>query len=163
MATKIYSFSFLGLQTQLVEVEADISNGMPSFHIVGLGDASVQESRERVRSSGIAADPFFGPWGGYGARGFRRGYAFGFYDPWLAGPEVRSYTVYTSDIDLKIDNASTGQRLFEGQAQAVSSSNRLQALVPNLVDAIFTDFPGNSGETLRITIREDGKTVKPTD
>lgn len=126
-------------------------------------DYGVDNGRERVRSSGIAADPFFGPWGGYGARGFRRGYAFGFYDPWLAGPEVRSYTVYTSDIDLKIDNASTGQRLFEGQAQAVSSSNRLQALVPNLVDAIFTDFPGNSGETLRITIREDGKTVKPTD
>ncbi|MFU7527495.1 DUF4136 domain-containing protein [Qipengyuania sp. ASV99] len=123
-------------------------------------DYGVDNGRERVRSSGIAADPFFSPWGVYGARGFRRSYAFGFYDPWLAGPEVRSYTVYTSDIDLKIDNASTGQRLFEGQAQAVSSSNRLQALVPNLVDAIFTDFPGNSGETLRITIREDGKTVR---
>ncbi len=123
-------------------------------------DYGVDNGRERVRSTG-ANFGHFGPWGRVNRFGFRRGYAFGFYDPWLAGPEVRSYTVYTSDIDLKIDNTVTGERLFEGQAQAASRSNRLQRLVPNLVDAIFTDFPGNSGETLRITIREDGKSVKP--
>lgn len=126
-------------------------------------DYGVDNGRERVRTTGIAADPFFSPWGRYsrfGHVGFRRGYAFGFYDPWLAGPEVRSYTVYTSDIELKIDNASDGERLFEGSAQAVSRTNHLQKLVPNLVDAIFTDFPGSSGETLRITIRDDGKSVR---
>jgi len=126
-------------------------------------DYDVDNGRERVRTTGggFVGDPFWGPWGGFGGFGWRRNFAFGFYDPWLAGPQVRSYTVYTSGIDMKIDNATTGQRLFEGQAQAVSRSNRLQSLVPNLVNAIFTDFPGNSGETLRITIREDGKTVKP--
>jgi hypothetical protein len=126
-------------------------------------DYDVDNGRERVRTTGFAGDPFFGPWGGFGGFGFRRNFAFGFYDPFLAGPEVRSYTVYTSGVEMKIDNAATGQRLFEGQAQAVSRSNRLQSLVPNLVDALFTDFPGNNGETLRITIRDDGKTVKPTD
>ena len=45
----------------------------------------------------------------------------------------------------------------------MSRSNRLPRLVPNLVDALFTDFPGNSGETVRITIRDDEKTVRPTD
>ncbi|EAQ28133.1 hypothetical protein NAP1_11078 [Erythrobacter sp. NAP1] len=124
-------------------------------------DYGVDNGRERIRSNGLAGDPFFGPWGGFGGFGFRRAYAFGFYDPFLAGPQVRSYTVYTSDIDLKIDNTATGERLFEGSAQAVSRSNRLQSLVPNLVDAIFTDFPGSNGETLRITIKEDGKTVRP--
>lgn len=126
-------------------------------------DYDVDNGRERVRTTGFAGDPFFGPWGGFGGFGFRRSYAFGFYDPFLAGPEVRSYTVYTSGVEMKIDNAATGERLFEGQAQAVSRSNRLQSLVPNLVDALFTDFPGNNGETLRITIREDGKSVRPTD
>jgi hypothetical protein len=131
-------------------------------------DYGVDNGRERVRTTNIGAGfgrygrfgPW-GPWGRFGGFGFRRSFAYGFYDPFLAGPEVRSFTVYTSDIDLKIDNTVTGQRLFEGQAQAVSRSNRLQSLVPNLVDAIFTDFPGNSGEVLRITIREDGKSVKP--
>ena len=122
-------------------------------------DYGVDNGRERVRTTGTAFhDPFWGPWGrGYG---FRRGYAFGFHDPFLAGPEVRSYTVYVSDIDVKIDSTASGERLFEGRAQAASRTNRLQTLVPNLVDALFTDFPGNSGETLQITIREDGKSVR---
>lgn len=51
MAKKIYSCSFTGLKCQIVEVEADITNGLPAFNIVGLGDTSVHESRERVRSS----------------------------------------------------------------------------------------------------------------
>jgi hypothetical protein len=123
-------------------------------------DYRVDTGRERVRTDpgvGFAGGPWspWGPWGG----GFGR-WGFGFNDPWLAGPNVRSYTVYTSGIDLKIDRTADGQRLFEGKAEAVSRSNRLTRLVPNLVDAIFTDFPGNSGETLRITIRDDEKTVR---
>ncbi len=58
---------------------------------------------------------------------------------------------------MKIDRAADGERLFEGKAQALSRSNRLQALVPNLVEAMFTDFPGNSGETVRISVRDDGE------
>lgn len=50
MAKKIFSCCLTGLACQIVEVEADISNGMPVFAIVGLGDTSVQESKERVRS-----------------------------------------------------------------------------------------------------------------
>lgn len=40
-----------GLNCDLIEVEADISGGLSSFTIVGLGDASVQESKDRVRSA----------------------------------------------------------------------------------------------------------------
>jgi hypothetical protein len=127
-------------------------------------DYRVDNGREKVRTDlngvGYAGNPW-GPWGGWGG-GFGR-WGYGFNDPFFGGPNVRSYTVYTSAIDLKIDRAADGQRLFEGKAEAVSRSNRLPALVPNLVDAIFTDFPGSSGETVRITIREDEKTVRPAD
>ena len=127
-------------------------------------DYRVDGGRERVRTDlngvGFAGNPW-GPWGGWGGGYGRWGY--GFNDPFFGGPNVRSYTVYTSAIDLKIDRAADGQRLFEGKAEAVSRSNRLPTLVPNLVDAIFTDFPGSSGETVRITIREDDKTVRPAD
>ena len=37
--------------SKIIEVETDISQGLPSFSIVGLGDASVQEAKERVRSA----------------------------------------------------------------------------------------------------------------
>jgi len=105
-------------------------------------DYGVDNGRERIRTTGSAFhDPFFHPWYGFGHRGFYRSrfhrsrlrgaWGYGFYDPWFGGPEVRSYTVYTSGIDMKIDNTATGERLFEGKAQAVSSSNKLQYLVPN--------------------------------
>jgi len=125
-------------------------------------DYGVDNGRERVRTDpGVGfVDPYWGPWGRFGGF-YNRGWGYGFNDPFLGGPNVRSYTVYTSGIDVKIDRAADGQRLFEGKAEAVSRTNRLPNLVPNLVDAIFTDFPGSSGETLRITIRDDEKTVRP--
>jgi magnesium chelatase family protein len=48
---KIYSCLIQGLEGNLVEVEADIQRGMSAFTIVGLGDQSVQESKERIRSA----------------------------------------------------------------------------------------------------------------
>lgn len=136
-------------------------------------DYGVDKGRERIRSTGFR-DPFYDPWYGYGRRigyyptrrGYRLGYlpgrrwGFGFYDPWFGAEDVSSYTVYTSGIDMKIDNTATGERLFEGKAQAMSTSNRLQYLVPNLVEAMFTDFPGNSGETLRISIKPEETKVR---
>lgn len=127
-------------------------------------DYRVDNGRERVRTdfNGAAG---FGPWGRWGGWGGGFGaWGFGFNDPFFGGPDVRSYTVYTSGVEVKIDRRVDGQRLFEGRAEAVSRSNRLPRLVPNLVDALFTDFPGNSGETVRITIRDDNeKTVRAVD
>jgi hypothetical protein len=118
-------------------------------------DYGVDNGRERVRSTGFARDPFWGPWYGYGRIGYwgRRGpWGFGWYDPFFDTGGVESYTVYTSGIQMKIDRKADGARLFEGKAEADSSSNRLPYLVPNLVEAMFTNFPGNSGETVRITV-----------
>ena len=43
------SLSLLGIEAVAVEVEVDVSAGLPGFSIVGLPDAAVQEARERVR------------------------------------------------------------------------------------------------------------------
>jgi len=119
-------------------------------------DYGVDNGRERVRSTGFGRDPFWSPWYGYGRMGYwgypRGMWGYGWQDPWFGGPDIDSYTVYTSGIDLKIDRRADGQRLFEGKAEAVSTSNRLPYLVPNLVEAMFTGFPGNSGETVRISV-----------
>ncbi|MFH0804952.1 MAG: YifB family Mg chelatase-like AAA ATPase [Patescibacteria group bacterium] len=50
MSAKVLSASITGLEAKLVEVEADLSRGLPKFFIVGLPDAAVQEARERVRA-----------------------------------------------------------------------------------------------------------------
>lgn len=51
MAIQIISATHDGLDGVLINVEVDINKGIPSFNIVGLPDASVKESRERVRSA----------------------------------------------------------------------------------------------------------------
>lgn len=45
------SGAYLGIQAYAVTVETDVSHGLPQFNVVGLPDASVKESRERVRSA----------------------------------------------------------------------------------------------------------------
>ncbi|MBR3149776.1 MAG: YifB family Mg chelatase-like AAA ATPase [Eubacterium sp.] len=51
MFAKIKSEGIYGINTFDVTVEADISSGLPRFDVVGLPDAAVKESRERVRAS----------------------------------------------------------------------------------------------------------------
>src|SRR5574337_1514560 len=51
MLAKVSSCAVVGLDGALVDVEVDISNGMPGFTIVGLPDTAIQESRERVRAA----------------------------------------------------------------------------------------------------------------
>jgi magnesium chelatase family protein len=51
MLAKVISCAIVGLEGVIVEVEVDISPGLPSFTVVGLPDAAVQEARERVRAA----------------------------------------------------------------------------------------------------------------
>ena len=117
----------------------------------------VDKGHEHLRQR-TDADPFWGPWYHYRnpwARGYwgpRTGaWGYGWYDPWLDNG-LESYTVYTSTISLQIDRKADNQRLFEGRAEAASASDHLTYLVPNLVEAMFSGFPGNSGKTVRISI-----------
>ncbi len=49
--SKVFSVGLIGLEGYVIETEADVSFGLPSFDIVGLPDAAVKESKERVRSA----------------------------------------------------------------------------------------------------------------
>ena len=51
MLARVFSCAILGLDGVIVEVEVDLANGLPGVIIVGLPDAAVQESRERVQSA----------------------------------------------------------------------------------------------------------------
>ena len=51
MLSIIKSAALLGIDSYPVEVEVDLSNGLPAFDIVGLPDSAVKESRERVRTA----------------------------------------------------------------------------------------------------------------
>ncbi|OBF05781.1 hypothetical protein A5730_15875 [Mycobacterium sp. ACS4054] len=48
---RAFSVAVRGVDGQIVEIEADITNGLPGVHLVGLPDAALQESRDRVRAA----------------------------------------------------------------------------------------------------------------
>ncbi len=51
MFSRVKSVGIFGIDSYMIEVEADISNGLPAFDIVGLPDTAVKESRDRVRAA----------------------------------------------------------------------------------------------------------------
>ncbi|OLS01746.1 YifB family Mg chelatase-like AAA ATPase [Tissierella creatinophila] len=51
MYSKIKTCTLQGLDGHIIEVETDLARGMPVFNIVGLPDASIKESKERVRAA----------------------------------------------------------------------------------------------------------------
>ncbi|ORB80821.1 YifB family Mg chelatase-like AAA ATPase [Mycobacterium timonense] len=48
---RAFSVAVRGVDGQIVEIEADITSGLPGVHLVGLPDAALQESRDRVRAA----------------------------------------------------------------------------------------------------------------
>ena len=59
MLARVFSCAVIGLEGVIVEVEVDIADGLPGITIVGLPDAAVQESRERVQAAIKNAGMYF--------------------------------------------------------------------------------------------------------
>ncbi len=122
----------------------------------GVGDAQTE----------IVSDPFphYGYGYGWGSPFYysRRAFYWGWSDPfWYGGYDgVRSYTYYVSELGITIRRKADNASLFEGKAKARSRTDVLAKTVPSLVEAMFTGFPGNSGETIKITIPPEGKQAK---
>ncbi|HVF36341.1 MAG TPA: DUF4136 domain-containing protein [Sphingomicrobium sp.] len=110
-------------------------------------------------------DPFWRSYYGrpyysrYGYHGARSPFYYGWDDPYWGSPYggERSYTRYDSELKLDIRRRADNASLFEGRAKARSRTDELGVLVPNLIEAMFTGFPGRSGETVRITVPSQGR------
>jgi len=51
MLSRVYSCAVIGLEGVVVEVEVNYAQGLPGMDIVGLPDAAVQESKQRVQAA----------------------------------------------------------------------------------------------------------------
>ena len=137
----------------------------PGATLVVTLDYGVDNGHEKVVTTpgfgpGFGAGFGYGrsPWGygGFGGPFYGRRFYYGWADPFwyqpFGYPEVNSYTYYLSHLDLKIRRTADGRTLFEGRARARSIDDSLPHLVPNLIEAMFTGFPGRSGEQVMITV-----------
>ena len=96
--------------------------------------------------------PYWGPaWGpGWG----------GAWGGW-GGQEIYSVTEYTAVMALKMVRTADKANLFEGRAETTSRSNNLPAVMPNLVRAMFTQFPGTNGEAVRVRFNPNDPAAVP--
>lgn len=167
--------TYANLVTQkLVQTGYQPASDPRSATLVVNFDYHVGMPRERIETRpGIGYGGFgFGglgyPYGGFGRFGYGRfgyggfgygGFGYGgFYDPFWGGyPEVYSVTQYNSYVDMRINRVADNQAVFEGRAETVATTNDLTKLVPNLVTALFTNFPGNSGQTIKVKVEPPRK------
>jgi len=144
-----------------------VTDGTPADMVVQLGYGVDRGQQQVTTTPGGFNCGWGGGWGGWGRRGFRGGWGggfggwgggwrYGWGDPYWGCPDVESYTVYSSHLTMTITRAD-GTRLFEGRARAHSATDNLTKLVPNLIESMFTGFPGNSGQDIKITIAPDKK------
>lgn len=146
------------------------ANGEEADLIVEL-DYGVDDGQRVVRSSpsmfgywGYGGyGSYYSPWfhyrnpyfyrGGFYPRAYYGGYYGGFYGPLSMGPRERVYTHYTRYVKLVIKpNEEGAQNLYEGEAKSTGRNNRLHEVMPYMVQAIFTNFPGESGSSERISV-----------
>lgn len=109
-------------------------------------------------------------WSGFGRPGFGFGYGFGpyfgrgpfgymGYDPfWDDHMEVETRQLFTRRVEVNVFRASTfnserKERLFEGRAVSSGLNGQIEPVMPYILDAIFQEFPGRSGETKTVSVQ----------
>ncbi len=85
---------------------------------------------------------------------------YGRYYPYYYGhywdePSIYSYTVYPRTLDLRIVTAD-GVNVFEGHVKSIGREDNMNEVITYLIEAMFQNFPGESGVTKVVTIRKDG-------
>lgn len=123
-------------------------------------DFGAGPGRERIASRpGMVGAGAWGWGGGWGGRGWY-GRPWGFYDPFWgpawggawAQPEVYSFTIYPAFLEVSILRTADNSSLFEGRAETTTRVNDLPSTLPNLVTALFTDFPGASARSTTVRV-----------
>jgi len=110
---------------------------------------SVSEGQTEIRSypnnNGFARYQF---WYGH----YHTPYYYGFSTDWE--PEIYSYTVFNRKLEIDIQQATDGKVLFEGRVQSLGREREIAKVMPYLVTAMFTNYPGESGVTKVVTLEK---------
>lgn len=153
---------YAGLVRQkLVQQGYQPVNAANASDLVVALDYGVSDGDQVIRTRGAGLGGGFGQFGGFG-RGFHPFYG-GAFGPWGGfggggfGADVYSYEVFTRDLNMEIYKpigTATAEKtvVFEGKVQSVGRDKRLPEVMPFLVEAMFADFPGESGVTKEVVI-----------
>lgn len=103
--------------------------------------------------------PYWGP--GWGGSVWSGGWGGGWNGGWNQ-QEIYSVTEFNTVMAVKMVSTTDKRALFEGRAETTSRSNNLPILMPNLVRAMFTKFPGTNGQVVRVRFNPNDPSSQPT-
>lgn len=103
------------------------------------------------------------PWYGYGYgyynwyywrhnAFFYSNYYDPFYRPW--GHNNFDQRLYAREFKLDIREAG-GDKIFEGRVESLGRTKNLPKVIPLMIEAMFVDFPGESGAVKQVVVREE--------
>lgn len=131
---------------QLPAIMAELDYGVTS------GPAALRDGGRNPVSVGVGVSGGSGGWHGGGVGvGVSTGFDLG-------GGGDRGGAAFTRRLGLVMTRTADNVRLFEGRVVSTGDTPDLNSVMPYLVDALFTDFPGKSGETR--TIRKPVSTAR---
>jgi hypothetical protein len=142
--------------TELQKLGFQQASDPSQAYLTVLVDFGAGPGRERLATRPSSAPPPV--WGWYGRGWYSRNPSWwgSFYDPFWGSawnqPEVYSFTVYPAFLEVDIRRTADGASLFEGRAETTTRVNDLPGTMPNLVTALFTDFPGASARSTVIRV-----------
>jgi hypothetical protein len=144
--------SYAGLVATELQRKGFVPASSTSADLLVKMDFGAGPGRER-----LATRPGTSAWGWHGRSWSRHPAWWGsFYDPfWGPGwnqPEVYSFTVYPAFLDVDILRATDQVPLFEGRAETTTRANDLPSTMPQLVTALFTDFPGPTARSTVVRV-----------
>jgi hypothetical protein len=96
-------------------------------------------------SNGSYGGMSYGGWPGW----YNGHVGYGFYDPFPYW-ETSSITTYPKWLSVRISEKNSNRVLFEGRAVAEGTRREIAPVMPYLVQALFTGFPGTNGSTVRV-------------
>ena len=99
--------------------------------------------------------PFYSP---YFGRPWRYGYYGPFYDPFWYGPPMMvpretNYQLFTRRLHIVIARAADGRKLYDVSVISEGRIGSLAAVMPSMIRAAFTDFPGPNGVPRQIDLK----------
>jgi len=120
-------------------------------------DYSVSEGRTRIDER---------PGYGYPYYSYRFGVFYPYHHAFIhphffdgyAGPRIRSQTVYTRSLRMRIIESGSEDVVFEGRVVSEGREQEISRVMPYLVESMFRNFPGESGTTKVVDIKtKDGE------
>lgn len=113
----------------------------------------------RTRYSGFGGRMGFGFGFGYAPYWGRAPFGYPGYDPfWDDHYDVETRQLFTRRVEVNLFRAATystdrKERVFEGRAVSSGLNGQVEPVMPYILDAIFQDFPGRSGETRTVNVQ----------